>query len=88
VSGLSDWEQLTVVAPRQVAAAVLALLESEFGYRHVPDGIDWGVWERRQDFSQVTTAPCEPVTTNAYTVDWRKGEGRGDVPVIIEPWEP
>lgn len=79
-----DWMQVQVQAPPEVGKAVLDFLEQRFGYRHVPDGIDWCVWERPEDFSQATYAPCEPITTNAYVVDWRKGEGRGDVPVRIE----
>jgi hypothetical protein len=79
-----DWMQVSVAAPPEVGESVLKFLEREFGYRHVPNGIDWCVWEREEDFSQVTTAPCEPITKNAYVVDWRKGQGRGDVPVIIE----
>lgn len=79
-----DWQQVHVVAPPEVAAEVLRFLEQRFGYRHI-DPIDWCVWEREQDFSQVTTAPCPPLTENRYVVDWRKGESRGDVPVIIQP---
>jgi hypothetical protein len=79
-----DWVQLNVEAPAEVTTAVLAFLEREFGFRHLPGGLDWCVWEREQDFSHVGMAPCSPAG-NRYTVDWRKGEGRGDVTVEIEP---
>lgn len=81
----ADWSHVTVVAPPEVGRAVISFLEREFGYRHIPGGIDWSVWEREQDFSYADIAPCEPVDRNRYVVDWRKGETRGDVPVIIEP---
>lgn len=74
---------LSGLSADEVTDAVLKFLRREFGYRHVPDGIDWCVWEREQDFSQVTLGPCEPITENRYAVDWRRGEGRDDVPVVI-----
>lgn len=82
-AGADHWVQVTMVVPPNVAAAVIEFLGGRFGYRHVPDDIDWCVWERRDDFSQVQVAPCEPATRSAYVVDWRQGEGRGDVPVVL-----
>lgn len=79
-----DWLQVVIEAPPEVGLAVIQFLEREFGYAHIPGGLDWCVWERREDFSQVNYAPCEPITRNRYVVDWRKGETRGDVVVEIE----
>lgn len=79
-----SWEHATIVAPADVVVAVVRFLGEQFGYQHVPNGIDWSVWEREEDFSYIDAAPCEPITSNRYVVDWRKGEGRGDVPVTIE----
>ena len=77
-----DWMQLTVVAPLEVCHAVREFLELRFGFRDIAP-IDWCVLQRREDYAQVDYAPCEPITTNRYVVDWRKGEGRGDVPVRL-----
>jgi hypothetical protein len=74
--------QVTVVAPSAVGDAVREFLQREFGFVDIAP-IDWCVLERREDFAQVTYAPCEPVTDNAYVVDWREGQGRGDVPVRL-----
>lgn len=82
-SGGTDWMQVRVVAPPEVVAGVLDFLQERFGYQHIPSDIDWCVYEREEDFSQATYGPSEAITKNAYVVDWRKGEGRGDVPVAI-----
>ncbi len=79
-----DWMQLTVQAPAGVIGALMAYLEAEHDFAHIPDGIDWCVLEREQDLAHVSYAPCEPITVNPYVVDWRKGERRGDVRVEIE----
>lgn len=78
-----DWMQLTVQAPAGVITALMAFLEAEHGFAHIPGGIDWCVLEREQDLAHVDFAPCPPITVNPYVVDWRKGEGRGDVVVPI-----
>jgi hypothetical protein len=78
-----DWMQVTVVAPAGVASALLAFLQVEHDFVDIAP-IDWCVLERRQDYARVDYAPCPPTTTNAYVVDWRRGESRGDVVVEIE----
>lgn len=65
-----QWMQVTVCAPTQVVEAVLRLLREQHGYQDIAP-IDWCEMERRQDYSTVTYAPIEPVTTNRYVVDWR-----------------
>lgn len=79
---VQHWLQVTVQAPPEVGRAVLALLQERFGFRDIAP-IDWCALERYEDFSHASYAPCEPVTENPYVVDWRQGEGVGDVVVNI-----
>jgi hypothetical protein len=75
------WMSLTLHAPNAVVEGVLELLKN-YGFRDISP-IDWCVMEREQDFAHVDYAPAE-VGVNQYAVDWRRGEGRGDVPVQVE----
>lgn len=76
-----EWMHLTVHAPTQVINAVLALLQREHDFRDISP-IDWCTMERPQDFAHIDYAPAGP-GVNQYKIDWRKGEGRGDVVVDL-----
>lgn len=85
-----DWMQLSVQAPAGVISSLMAYLRAEHDFvdlASLPDPVDWCVLEREQDLSHADYAPCEPITVNPYVVDWRKGQGRGDAPVVITPRE-
>jgi hypothetical protein len=76
-----EWMHVRVHAPAEVVEAVLSMLQERFGFRSI-DPIDWCVLEREQDYAQVDFAPAD-VAVNPYTIDWRKGEDRGDIVVPV-----
>jgi hypothetical protein len=81
-----EWMQLTVVAPPGVVSSLIAFLQAEHDFVELgslPDPVDWCALERPQDLAHADYAPCPPIVVNTYGVDWRKGEGRGDVVVEI-----
>jgi hypothetical protein len=77
-----EWMFMSLQAPAVVVEAVMQMLKTEHGFRGIVP-IDWCVMEREPDYAHLDYAPCE-VGANRYVVDWRKGEGRGDVVVRVE----
>jgi len=77
-----DWMQVIVQAPAEVVDAVLGLLRERFGFRDIAP-IDWCVLEREADYAHVDFAPAPPAT-NMYVIDWRRGEGRGNI-IVPDP---
>jgi hypothetical protein len=82
IRGADEWMSIHLQAPAPVIEAVKDLLTREHGFREIHP-IDWCVLEREQDYAHADWDPSPP-GVNRYKVDWRKGEGRGDVVVRVE----